>query len=192
MAHGFGRDWRRCRTGCSLLPHAMLAAAAVVRRVSEKSPPKEAPADISPEELTTLKQWWDNELKTRCSVMASMSNEMQRRFEKTKYAADILFHLKELYGENSRHERFTTVKELMTSLMRDGTSVREHGVHMIGLVEKLAGLVLDLFLQISGRRICSADGSQYKCAAVGLVFMESAAVLAMETSKVDSPVRNQA
>ncbi|KZV51337.1 hypothetical protein F511_12032 [Dorcoceras hygrometricum] len=62
----------------------------------EKIPPKEAPADISSEELTTLKQWWDDELKTRCFVMASMSNEMQRRFEKTKYAADIFFHLKEL------------------------------------------------------------------------------------------------
>ncbi|KZV06892.1 hypothetical protein F511_45625 [Dorcoceras hygrometricum] len=66
----------------------------------EKSPPKEAPADIIPEELVTLKQWWDDELKTRCYVMASMSNEMQRRFEKTNYAANILFHLKELYGEN--------------------------------------------------------------------------------------------
>ncbi|KZV58193.1 hypothetical protein F511_31286 [Dorcoceras hygrometricum] len=66
----------------------------------EKSPPKESPADISPEELITLKQWWDDELKTRCYVMAMMSNEMQRRFEKTKYAAYILFNLKELYGEN--------------------------------------------------------------------------------------------
>ncbi|KZT76180.1 hypothetical protein F511_46794 [Dorcoceras hygrometricum] len=64
----------------------------------EKSPPKEDPADISPEELVTLKQWWDDEVKARCYVMASMSNEMQRRFGKTKYAADILFHLKELYG----------------------------------------------------------------------------------------------
>ncbi|KZV29969.1 hypothetical protein F511_28819 [Dorcoceras hygrometricum] len=45
----------------------------------EKSPPKKAPADISPGELITLKQWWDDELKTRCYVMASMSNEMQRR-----------------------------------------------------------------------------------------------------------------
>ncbi|KZV56823.1 hypothetical protein F511_33142 [Dorcoceras hygrometricum] len=26
----------------------------------EKCPPKEAPADISPEELVTLKQWWDS------------------------------------------------------------------------------------------------------------------------------------
>ncbi|KZV06856.1 hypothetical protein F511_45658 [Dorcoceras hygrometricum] len=29
----------------------------------EKCPPKEAPADISPEELVTLKQWWDDEVK---------------------------------------------------------------------------------------------------------------------------------
>ncbi|KZV47468.1 hypothetical protein F511_32662 [Dorcoceras hygrometricum] len=39
----------------------------------EKSPPKEAPTDISPEELVTLKQWWDDEVKARCYVMASMS-----------------------------------------------------------------------------------------------------------------------
>ncbi|KZV52376.1 hypothetical protein F511_32599 [Dorcoceras hygrometricum] len=70
----------------------------------EKSPPKEAPADVSPEELTTLNKWWDDELKSRCYMMASMFNEMQRRFEKTVYAADIHLHLKELYGENSRCE----------------------------------------------------------------------------------------
>ncbi|KZV29758.1 hypothetical protein F511_45050 [Dorcoceras hygrometricum] len=33
---------------------------------------------------------------------------------------------------------------------------------------------------------------QYKQSAVGLVFMESAVVLAMETSRVNSVVRNQA
>ncbi|KZV34305.1 hypothetical protein F511_28007 [Dorcoceras hygrometricum] len=45
---------------------------------------------------------------------------------------------------------------------------------------------------MNSRRICPADGSQYKDSAVGLVFMESAAELAMETSKVESAVRNQA
>ncbi|KZV21923.1 hypothetical protein F511_44651 [Dorcoceras hygrometricum] len=45
---------------------------------------------------------------------------------------------------------------------------------------------------MNSRRICPADGSQYKDSAVGLVFMESAAGLAMETSKVESVVRNQA
>ncbi|KZV18035.1 hypothetical protein F511_31090 [Dorcoceras hygrometricum] len=45
---------------------------------------------------------------------------------------------------------------------------------------------------MNSRRICPADGSQYKDSTVGLVFMESAAGLAMETSKVESAVRNQA
>ncbi|KZV54740.1 ABC transporter C family member 10-like [Dorcoceras hygrometricum] len=45
---------------------------------------------------------------------------------------------------------------------------------------------------MNNRRICPADGSQYKQSAVGLMFMESAAGLAMETSKVESAVRNQA
>ncbi|KZT76863.1 hypothetical protein F511_46112 [Dorcoceras hygrometricum] len=45
---------------------------------------------------------------------------------------------------------------------------------------------------MNSRRICPSDGSQYKRSAVGLVFMESAVGLAMETSKVESAVRNQA
>ncbi|KZV43749.1 calmodulin-binding protein 60-C [Dorcoceras hygrometricum] len=41
---------------------------------------------------------------------------------------------------------------------------------------------------MNSRRICPADGSEYNDSAVGLVFMESAAGLAMETSKVESVV----
>ncbi|KZV32688.1 hypothetical protein F511_26701 [Dorcoceras hygrometricum] len=49
----------------------------------EKSPPKEAPTNANPEELEKLEKWWDDELKARCYLIASMSNELQRRFEKT-------------------------------------------------------------------------------------------------------------
>ncbi|KZV14346.1 hypothetical protein F511_43354 [Dorcoceras hygrometricum] len=45
---------------------------------------------------------------------------------------------------------------------------------------------------MNSNRICPADGLQYKRSAVGLVVMESAVELAMETSKVESAVRNQA
>ncbi|KZV17495.1 hypothetical protein F511_10882 [Dorcoceras hygrometricum] len=45
---------------------------------------------------------------------------------------------------------------------------------------------------MNSRRFCPANGSQYKDSAVGLVFMESAAGLAMETAKIESAVRNQA
>ncbi|KZV36340.1 hypothetical protein F511_27216 [Dorcoceras hygrometricum] len=45
----------------------------------EKSPPKESPANVSPEELAKLDKWWDDELKARCYMIASMSNEMRVR-----------------------------------------------------------------------------------------------------------------
>ncbi|KZV06975.1 hypothetical protein F511_45544 [Dorcoceras hygrometricum] len=45
---------------------------------------------------------------------------------------------------------------------------------------------------ISSNYTCPAVGSHYKQSADGLVFMESAVELAMETSRVDSVVRNQA
>ncbi|KZV39406.1 hypothetical protein F511_41017 [Dorcoceras hygrometricum] len=45
----------------------------------EKCPPEETPADISPEELITLNQWRDDEVKARCYVMASMSKSQFNR-----------------------------------------------------------------------------------------------------------------
>ncbi|XP_073130816.1 uncharacterized protein [Henckelia pumila] len=69
-----------------------------------------------------------------------MSNELQRRFEEAVNAASIHLHLQELYGAQTRAERFTTVKALMTTRMREGTSVHEHGVRMIGYIERLVSL----------------------------------------------------
>ncbi|XP_073019330.1 uncharacterized protein [Primulina eburnea] len=69
-----------------------------------------------------------------------MSNELQRRFEEAANAVDIHLHMKELYGVQTRSEIHATMKELMTTCLRDGTSVHQHGVRMIGLIEKWVGL----------------------------------------------------
>ncbi|XP_073153164.1 uncharacterized protein [Henckelia pumila] len=87
--------------------------------VLEKKPPKEAAPNISETELAKLEKW---------------------RFEDAVNVVDIHFHLKELYGVQTRSEIHATVKELMTTCLREGASVHEHGVRMIGLVEKLVGL----------------------------------------------------
>ncbi|KZV39351.1 hypothetical protein F511_44966 [Dorcoceras hygrometricum] len=68
------QDWLR--------NHKIVLASEKLLYTLEKTPPKEAPADASPEELAKLDKWWDDELKARVYVIASMSNEMQRRFEK--------------------------------------------------------------------------------------------------------------
>ncbi|KZV54130.1 hypothetical protein F511_37506 [Dorcoceras hygrometricum] len=64
----------------------------------EKSPPKEAPANASPEELAKLEKWWDDELKAWCYIVAFMSTELQQRFEKTKYDTGIHLHSKRCMG----------------------------------------------------------------------------------------------
>ncbi|XP_073131803.1 uncharacterized protein [Henckelia pumila] len=133
--------------------------------VLEKKPPKEAAPNISETELAKLEKWWDHDLQAKSYILASMSNELQRRFEDAANAADIHFHLKELYGVQTRSERHANVKELMTTRLREGASVHEHGVRMIGLVEKLVGLdvvmphelsidILLLSLPVLVRRIC--------------------------------------
>ncbi|XP_075483697.1 uncharacterized protein LOC142523852 [Primulina tabacum] len=108
--------------------------------VFDKKPPKEAAPDISRTELAKLEKHWDHDLQAKNYMLASMSNELQRRFEEAVNASDIHLHLKELYAVQNRSERHATVKELMTTRLREGTSVHEHGVRMIGLIEKLVGL----------------------------------------------------
>ncbi|KAG6521646.1 uncharacterized protein LOC122050571 [Zingiber officinale] len=108
----------------------------------DKASPKEAPVNVTPDELEKLEKWSDHNLQARCYMLASISNELQRQFEETVDAKDICIHLQELYGTHTRSVRHATVKELMTARMRDGTSAHEHEVKMIGLIEKLVNLDL--------------------------------------------------
>ncbi|KZV55379.1 hypothetical protein F511_03860 [Dorcoceras hygrometricum] len=53
-----------------------------------------------------------------------------QRFDGSIHDADIHLHLKELYGES-------TVKELMTDHMHEGTSVHENGIQLKELFNRL-------------------------------------------------------
>ncbi|XP_073041895.1 uncharacterized protein [Primulina eburnea] len=64
--------------------------------VLDKKPPNEAAPDISRTELAKLEKWWDHNLQAKSYMLASMSNELQRRFEEAVNAVDIHLHLKEL------------------------------------------------------------------------------------------------
>ncbi|XP_042444016.1 uncharacterized protein LOC122029132 [Zingiber officinale] len=64
----------------------------------DKASPKEAPVNATPDEMEKLEKWSDHNLQARCYMLASMSNELQRRFEETVEAKDIHIRLQELYG----------------------------------------------------------------------------------------------
>ncbi|KAG6522939.1 hypothetical protein ZIOFF_020096 [Zingiber officinale] len=107
-----------------------------------KAPRKEAPVNTTPDELEKLEKGSDHNLQARCYMLVSMPNELRRWFEETVDAKDIRIHLQEMYGTQTRSVRHATVEELMTTRMRDGASIHEHGVKMIRRIEKLVNLDL--------------------------------------------------
>ncbi|XP_020082355.1 uncharacterized protein LOC109705954 [Ananas comosus] len=83
----------------------------------------EAPAVLenpTAEQRAARNKWTDDDVKVKCYMLASMSNELQRQHEHMESAADILLHLKELYDEQSRTARYEVSKRLFRAKMSDG------------------------------------------------------------------------
>ncbi|XP_075479014.1 uncharacterized protein LOC142519886 [Primulina tabacum] len=115
----------------------ILMKSEMIAYVLKKSHPKEAaPANAHAEELAKLDRWW----QAKSYILASMSKEMQRLFENAENVVSIYMCLQEFYGPQTRPLRHAAIKELMTTSLRDEASVHDHGVRMIELIEKLAGL----------------------------------------------------
>jgi len=83
-----------------------------------------------------------------------MTPELPKQHE-GMIAFDMIGHLKTLYEEQARHERFDVSKALFSTNLSEGSSVGPHVLKMIGYVESLARLglplerelVVDLILQ---------------------------------------------
>ncbi|XP_073029299.1 uncharacterized protein [Primulina eburnea] len=109
----------------------------MIAYVLKKAHPKEAaPVNAHAEELAKLDRWW----QAKSYILASMSKEMKRLFENAENVVSIFLFLQELFGAQTRPLRHAAIKELMTTSLRDGASVHDHGMRMIELIEKLAGL----------------------------------------------------
>ncbi|XP_073294541.1 uncharacterized protein [Primulina huaijiensis] len=109
---------------------------------SQKRLQKTAATNALTEELAKLEKWLNHDLQAKSYILASMSDELQMMLQEVVNAAGIYGHLQELHGKQTHPLRNVTVKELMTSRLRDGASVHGHGVRMIGLIKKLVGMDL--------------------------------------------------
>ncbi|KAK4384353.1 hypothetical protein Sango_3069300 [Sesamum angolense] len=98
------------------------------------------------ERLTFAKftQWHEDNRKVRSIVLSSMSNEIQKQYERYEDVWSIMHRMKELYAVPDRHIRYAVTKAFFGARMIEGSSVREHGVMMLSLVEKLKILQADL------------------------------------------------
>ncbi|KAL0301555.1 UNVERIFIED_CONTAM: hypothetical protein Sradi_6432300 [Sesamum radiatum] len=81
-----------------------------------------------------------------------MSNDVQKQYDRLDDVASILQRMKEVYAIPDRHTRYVATKEFFRAKMTEGSSVQEHGVKMLSLVEKLedlkAGLENDTYIDV--------------------------------------------
>ncbi|KAK4390347.1 hypothetical protein Sango_2098000 [Sesamum angolense] len=72
-----------------------------------------------------------------------MSNKIQKQYERYEGDWSIMHRMKELYEVPDRHIRYAVTKAIFGTRMIEGSSVHEHGVMMLSLVEKLKDLQVD-------------------------------------------------
>ena len=74
----------------------------------------------------------------------SITNVLQKQCQGLVIAQDMMLHLKEMFGEQSRSAQQTAMKNLMSTKMVEGTPVREHVLKMISFINELDMLGVEI------------------------------------------------
>ncbi|KAL0463126.1 UNVERIFIED_CONTAM: hypothetical protein Slati_0200200 [Sesamum latifolium] len=122
------------------------------RYVLDKPLPTTLPEGSSPEERLTFEKWHEDNRKVRSIILASMTNEIQKQYDRLEDVPSIMLRVKEVYVVPDRHIRYAATKAFFGTKMAEGSSVQSHGVKMFFLVEKLenlkAGLNNDTYIDV--------------------------------------------
>ncbi|KAL0295756.1 UNVERIFIED_CONTAM: Retrovirus-related Pol polyprotein from transposon TNT 1-94 [Sesamum calycinum] len=110
----------------------------------DKPLPQTLPIGSSFEEREALKRWHADNHKVRSIMLVSMSNDVQKKYDKVDDVASILQRMKVVYAIPDKHTRYVATKEFFRAKMTEGSSVQEHGVKMLSLMEKLKDLKVGL------------------------------------------------
>ncbi|KAL0386324.1 UNVERIFIED_CONTAM: Retrovirus-related Pol polyprotein from transposon RE2, partial [Sesamum radiatum] len=120
--------------------------------VLDKPLPVTLPEGSSPEERLTFEKWHEDNRKVRSIILASMTNEIQKQYDRLEDVPSIMLRMKDVYAVPDRHIRYAATKAFFGTKMIEGSSVHSHGVKMLSLVEKLedlkAGLNNDTYIDV--------------------------------------------
>ncbi|KAL0281804.1 UNVERIFIED_CONTAM: hypothetical protein Sradi_7285100 [Sesamum radiatum] len=94
----------------------------------------------SPEERLMFEKWYEDNRKIRSIILASMTNEIQKQYDRLEDVPSIMLRMKEVYTISDRHIRYAATKAFFEAKMAEGSSVQSHGVNKLFLVEKLEDL----------------------------------------------------
>ncbi|KAL8092814.1 hypothetical protein AgCh_034891 [Apium graveolens] len=107
--------------------------------VIDSPKPTEPASDAHNDEHVVYRKWIDNANVAQCIMLASMNIELQKQHEHMD-AHTILMHLQELYDVAGRTAQYEISKELFGCRMSEGSSVNDHVLKMINLIERLGQL----------------------------------------------------
>ena len=110
--------------------------------------PAEPADDAHDDEHVVYRKWIDDANVAQCIMLASMNIELQKQHEHMD-AHTILTHLQELYDVAGRTARYEISKELFRCRMSEGSSVNDHVLKMINLIERLGQLGFNMDGELS-------------------------------------------
>ncbi|KAL0428027.1 UNVERIFIED_CONTAM: hypothetical protein Slati_2977500 [Sesamum latifolium] len=81
----------------------------------------------SPEECVMFKKWLKDNLKIRSIILASMTNDIQKQYDRLKDVPSIMLHMKEVYVVPDRHIRYIATKAFFRTKMAEGPLYKAMG-----------------------------------------------------------------
>ncbi|KAL0405829.1 UNVERIFIED_CONTAM: hypothetical protein Slati_3896800 [Sesamum latifolium] len=120
--------------------------------VLDKLLPTALPEGSSPEEHLMFEKWHEDNRKVRSIILASMTNKIQKQYDRLEDVPSIMLRMKEVYAVPDRHIRYAATKAFFWTKMAEGSAVQSHGVKMLSHVKKLvdlkAGLNNDTYIDV--------------------------------------------
>ncbi|KAL0289096.1 UNVERIFIED_CONTAM: hypothetical protein Sradi_7081100 [Sesamum radiatum] len=88
--------------------------------------------------------WLEDNRKVRSIILGSMTSDIQKQYDRHDDVQSIMLRMSQIYAVPDRHIRYAATKAFFGTKMIEGSSVQEHGVKMLSLVEKLKNLKANL------------------------------------------------
>ena len=107
--------------------------------VLERPIPEEPAANAPRAQRDAYTKHLDDSVNVGCLMLATMVPELQRALEHME-AYEMIVHLKEMFQQQARQERFETTKALHSCKMAEGASVSAHVMKMKGYIDHLERL----------------------------------------------------
>ena len=111
--------------------------------VLEQPYPNEPGNGASSADRRAYEKYCNDSLDVSCLMLATMSPELQKQYEDSD-AYNMIEGLKGMFESQARVERYNTLKALFGSKLAEGSPVSPHVIKMIGYIEALDRLGIEL------------------------------------------------